>query len=339
MKRCTHAPTSSAVHVRQVVAHEQRRTADGHVLLSDDADPVDRVREQPQAEAHQEFRHDAQHVDAGHERQHAEDEDDPIGRHAEHVARQPERARRDHDRDHVQEVVGRHQPALFRVAAALLQQRVQRHREQAAEEADQRQVDRRQRERMAASATAGSRTRPCRSTPIGASPSSTLSPESRPAARLPDADADRGERRQDADPAIGQAHRRPCRRGSSRAAAARRGTRSTRCRSRSATARGRGAALRGRPDFSPRIQRDARARRAGGTRGNAEAERGADDGDARRRARPIDPETAAPHVEQVAADRGAERRWRRTCSSRACRSRATDRDRAASRAGSRTSRD
>ena len=69
-----------AVDVRQVVADEQRRAARRHVLLAVDADPVDRVREQPEAEAHEELRHDAEHVDA---RRRASatpnDQDDPVG--------------------------------------------------------------------------------------------------------------------------------------------------------------------------------------------------------------------------------------------------------------------
>ena len=87
--------------------------------------------------------------------------------------------------DHVEEVVGGHQPALFLVAAALLQQRVQRHRKQPAEEPDQREVDRRAARTSRRSRRAAIAKTPMPIAPIGARPSSTLSPDSRPAAMLP----------------------------------------------------------------------------------------------------------------------------------------------------------
>ncbi len=52
------------VHVREVIADEQRGTAKRHVLLADDADAIDRVRQQPQAEADQELGHDREDVHA-----------------------------------------------------------------------------------------------------------------------------------------------------------------------------------------------------------------------------------------------------------------------------------
>ena len=153
------------------------------------------------------------------------------------------------------------------VAAALLQQRVQRHREQPAEEPDQRQVDRRQRERV------------------------RRARESRMANTPMPIDADRREAELDlvaGQPAGRHAADRRCRspRTSSgsptqrslspitsraeedhrRAAAARRGTRSTRCRPPSATARGRGAGVSRPSQISPhglRVDRAARAPPAG----------------------------------------------------------------------------
>ena len=44
---------------RQVIADEQRRAARRHVLLADDPDAVERVREEPETEADQELRNDA----------------------------------------------------------------------------------------------------------------------------------------------------------------------------------------------------------------------------------------------------------------------------------------
>ena len=70
-----------AVDMRDVIADEQRRPARRHVLLTFDANPVDGVREEPQAESDGELGHDAQHIEARHEREHAEREKDGVSAH------------------------------------------------------------------------------------------------------------------------------------------------------------------------------------------------------------------------------------------------------------------
>src|SRR5215831_19554970 len=44
-------PDQECIDKRYMVAHQQRRTTHGHVLLPDYTDAIQRVREQPQAEA------------------------------------------------------------------------------------------------------------------------------------------------------------------------------------------------------------------------------------------------------------------------------------------------
>ena len=219
-----------AVDVRQVIAHEQRRSARRHVLLADDADAVDRVRQQPQAEADEELR-----ARRPARRRSTTSVSTPNTRMI-RSALSPRTVMHSHSApaesmiaDHVQEVVGRHQPAFFLLAAPLLQQRIERDREQAAEEPDQRQVDRRQRERVAGTGeqhgehapsrslrSARGRARPCRRT-AGRPPGCRRRSRSRRTSS--------GSPAQRALSAITS-----CRTESSRAAAARRGTRSTRCR-------------------------------------------------------------------------------------------------------------
>ena len=218
-----------AVDVRQVVADEQRRSARRHVLLAHDADAIDRVRQQPEAEADQELRHDASA-----RRRSPASVTTPKTRMM-RSARQCSRSCVNHsargrqqDADHVEEVVGRHQPALLLVAA-----------------------------RCWSSALSGTANRPpkkptsarlsaasaneCRAARAGREHAHADRADRREAeldlvARQASgrhaarADADRGEREQHADPAVGEAHAPPCRTGSSPTAAARPGTRSTRCR-------------------------------------------------------------------------------------------------------------
>jgi len=50
--------------MRHVIAHQQSRPACRHVLLTDDADSIHGVSQQPQAEADEELRNPGQHVDA-----------------------------------------------------------------------------------------------------------------------------------------------------------------------------------------------------------------------------------------------------------------------------------
>ena len=123
--------------------------------------------------------------------------------------------------------------------------------------------------------------RPCRSSRSAPGPSSTLSPDSRPAARLPTPMPMAGNVvRTPIAPSL-EAHHLACRTASTAAAAARRGTRNTRCRAPSATACARCAGARRRPtDLDQRVPREAApARRAGDTRGMPKLSRGADDGD------------------------------------------------------------
>lgn len=62
-------------------------------------------------------------------------EEDAVGCQAEHVANQPERHAGHQHAGHVEEIVGGDQMPLFVVVGTGLQERVQRHEEQAAEKA------------------------------------------------------------------------------------------------------------------------------------------------------------------------------------------------------------
>ena len=174
--------------------------------------------------------------------------------------------------------------------------------------------------------------------PSGARPSSTLSPDRRPAARLPSADPDQRHTPSTIRPTGRRAPGSACRRARSRAEAARRGTRSRKCRRRSATARGpRGASSTPSQISAQGLRRIRWPGAAAGAVGDAKlvaVPTTAMASDRRGRSTTGDP---ARRVEEVAADRRARRRSRRTCSSPAGRWPATARGPAAPPGGCRTS--
>ena len=69
-----------AVDVRQVIADQQRRAARRHVLDAMELDAIQRVGQQQEREAQAEIRQQPQHVAAGDQLEHAEDQDDAIRR-------------------------------------------------------------------------------------------------------------------------------------------------------------------------------------------------------------------------------------------------------------------
>ncbi|MCY1404520.1 hypothetical protein D9M71_197300 [compost metagenome] len=98
--------------------------------------PVHRMAEQPDQEAHGEFRHDAEDVDVHrhvHQRQHQEQLRDRQPRHRQQQDRDDSRG--DHE-DRVEDVVGGDHPGALVRLGARLDQRIQRHDVEAAEHAD-----------------------------------------------------------------------------------------------------------------------------------------------------------------------------------------------------------
>ena len=72
-----------------MVADEQRRAAHRHLLLADDADAVDRVRQQPERKPRKIVRNQAQDDGGGDEREASEQESDAVGRETEPAAQKP----------------------------------------------------------------------------------------------------------------------------------------------------------------------------------------------------------------------------------------------------------
>ncbi|MCU0242930.1 MAG: hypothetical protein MUF51_10965 [Vicinamibacteria bacterium] len=134
---------------REVIAYEQRPALGRDVVAADDAHAVERVREQPEHEAQQSVGQERQGVD-----RRAECDDT---RYQEHVLRREMRDRRGQvvepgrrDKTHRREEVreGDH-AALARLVGAMLDEGVDGHDEEAAEEAEQGEVRQHPRERQA----------------------------------------------------------------------------------------------------------------------------------------------------------------------------------------------
>ena len=194
------------VNVREVVAHQERRSPKRHVLLTDDSNPVDGVREQPQTESHQELWNDAEHIEAGQQRHDAEHDEDPIRRQLE-LARC--RATATPDANMIATMFRKLLVAISRPFSwpplRCCSSAVQRDREQTAEEPDQREIDRGQRERV-------TRARERDREDAHADRANRCEPELDLVAGQPtrreasDADANRRERGQHADPRVAQRH-------------------------------------------------------------------------------------------------------------------------------------
>ncbi len=68
-----------AVHMRDVIRHQQRRAAERNIFRAHDADAEHRVGEHPQHEAHQKIRNQAHAVDRRQQREDSEGQDDLVG--------------------------------------------------------------------------------------------------------------------------------------------------------------------------------------------------------------------------------------------------------------------
>ena len=173
-----------AVDIGDVVGHQQRRAARGDVLAADDANPVERMREQPQDESRQELGERLQHIERRGQRQHAEDGDGPRGAQAGPIVQRPaERGGQQHS-GRVQEVVGGEDAAAFALRAAGLQERLQRNDEKAAARGRAGSWRRSPARTCAPSKSAGTR-RPCRPRPAAPDRVRLCRPTSGPRSVLP----------------------------------------------------------------------------------------------------------------------------------------------------------
>ena len=127
------------VDVRHMVGNQQRRAARRHVLRSHDPDLVQRVRRHPQNEPYQEVRHHSYDVDGSGQRHYAENEHQLVRRNMHAVVQNPQSSRSQQQPEGVIEIVGGNRAPFVRRSAALLQERIQRHDEQAARNSQHRE--------------------------------------------------------------------------------------------------------------------------------------------------------------------------------------------------------
>jgi hypothetical protein len=269
------------------------------------------VGQQPETEADQELGDEAQDDSTAHEGQHAEDQNNAVRRHSQRVSEQPEHSRSAQDGDHVQKVVGRHQPPFFPIAAALLQQRVQRHREEPSEKAHQCQAGRSRREGGRA-ARQHNRRHPHPDRSDRHQPKLHLVPREPTRDKAADTDTDCGERRERSDPAVVELHHL---RAKQHHHELQQGTDEPEVRNaRDGQPQHAVAAQSLQPgaDFRPWIEPDRRAWSGRRDLRNAEAAGGTDDrNDQHRHAN--DPQVVLPEIEREAADgRAGDNRNERT---------------------------
>lgn len=128
------APISRKSRLRGVVGDEQR-TLPRDVRFADRADAVNRVGEEPEHETDEELRQQLHHVERSADRDQGAGENHLRGREAREAREQPGKPGRDEHRGEREHVRERDEPALHALGASLLEERVERHDEEAGSEA------------------------------------------------------------------------------------------------------------------------------------------------------------------------------------------------------------